>query len=185
MLDRGRKQQEGKGSWLVTLSAKYSELHLMCTVKKMQLWASKIDVKYFDTIDKEKLIAFTKETEKFAYLVELLYHKDLMMKNNPLLKILRKSYTLPYFSDLLGEYAKGKEVQDVNAFWRDKQQTVHTVEESLSKVLTDIDFELYSRKDIAELYENISLRRNVWLSLFDCQEMMEELDFNTLTQSRF
>ena len=185
MLDRGRKQQEGKGFWLVTLSAKYSEIHLMSTVKKMQLWANGVDVKYFDTINKEKLLAFTKESETFAYLVELLYHRDLMMKNNPLIQILRKNYTLPYFSDLLGEYAKGKEVQDINAFWRDKQQTVKAVEESLSKVLADIDFELYSRKDIAELYENISLRRNVWLSLFVCQEMMAELDFNVLKQSRF
>jgi len=185
MLDGGRKQQEGKASWFVMLRANYSEAHLMSTVKKMQLWASKIDVKYFDTIDKEKLLAFTKESEKFAYLVELLCHKELMMKNNPLLKILRKSYTLPYFSDLLGEYAKGKDVEDVNAFWHDKQQTVKAVEESLSKVLADIDFALYSRRDIAELYENISLRRNVWLSLFDSQEMMEELDFNILRQSRF
>jgi len=185
MLEKGRKQQEGKGSLLLTLRAKYSEIHLMSTVKKMQLWANKIDIKYFDPIDKEKLLAFTKESEKFAYLVELLYHKDLIMKNNPLLQKLREHYTLPYFSDLLGEYAKGVNVQDIDPFWQDRQQTVQAIEESLSKVLADIDFELYSRKDIAELYENISLRRNVWLSLFDCQDFMEEIDFNVLKQSRF
>ena len=185
MLCGGGKQEEGKRSWLGMLRANYSEAHLMSTVKKMQLWASKIDIKYFDAIDKEKLLAFMKESERFAYLVELLYHKELMMKNNPLLKILRKSYTPPYLSDLLGEYAKGKVGQDVNAFWHDKQQTVIAVEERLSSVFANIDFELYSRRDIAELYENISLRRNVWLSLFDSRELMEELDFNALRQSRF
>lgn len=185
MLERGRKQQEGKVSYLVLLAAKYSEVHLMSTVKKMQLWANGIDVKYFETMDKEKLLAFTKESEKFAYLVELLYHRDLMMKNNPLMQILSKKYTLPYFSDLLGEYAKGKEGKDIDTFWKDKKQTVYTVEETLSKVLSDIDFELYSRNDIAELYESISLRRNVWLSLFSCQKIMEELDFSALRQSRF
>jgi len=188
MLDKGRKEQEGKRSkslLMVRFRATYSEVHLMSTVKKMQLWASKIDDKYFDTVDKEKLLGFTKESEKFAYLVELLYHRDLEMKNNPLIKIMRKKYTLPYFSDLLGEYAKGKNVEDIDAFWKDRKETIQIIEKSLSTTLNEIDFEQYSRKDIAEIYENISLRRNVWLSLFDCQEMMYTLDFNALKLSRF
>lgn len=185
MLERGRREQEGKSSWLTTLRAKYSEMHLVSTVKKMQLWGNGVDVKYFDTIDKKKLLAFTKESGKFAYLVELLYHRDLMIKNNSLIQIVRKNYTLPYFSDLLGEYAKGKKVQEIDAFWRDKDKIVKAVEESLSKVLTDIDFEAYSKKEIAEFYENISLRRNVWLSLFECQILMAEIDFDALKQSRF
>lgn len=185
MLERGRKEQQGKVSWFVILAAKYSEMHLMSTVQKMQLWANDVNVKYFDTIDKEKLFAFTKESEKFAYLVKLLYHRDLMMKHNPLIRILGKNYTLPYLSDLLGEYAKGKNINEVDNFWKDTQQTVHAVEAYLSGVLEGIDFELYSKKDIAELYENISLRKNVWLSLLNCQKMMKELDFNALKVSRF
>jgi len=185
MISQGRKQQEGKESWFGTLSASYSEVHLMSTVKKMQLWGSKIDDKYFDMIDKNKLLAFTKESEKFAYLVELLYHKDLEIRNNPLIPILRKNYTLPNFVDLLDEYIKGKAVQDIDPFWRDKAQIIEAVEATLSNILIGIDFEKYSRKEIAELYENISLRRNVWLALFDCQEIMAEIDFNTLKQSRF
>lgn len=185
MLERGRKEQEGKMSWLVVLRAKYSEIHLMSTVKKMQLWANGIDAKYFGTINKEQLLSFTKESEKFVYLVELLYHRDLIIKNNPLIQILTEKYTLPYLSVLLGEYAKGTSVKDVDSFWKDKHQIVHTVEDSLSKVLAGIDLELYTKKDITELYEYISLRRNVWLSLFNCQNMMEELDFNTLKESRF
>jgi len=34
----------------------------MSTVTKMQLWASKIDVNYFDTIEKSILMGFTKPT---------------------------------------------------------------------------------------------------------------------------
>ena len=185
MLELGRDQQGGRASLWATYKAKYSAIHLMSTVKKMQLWADKIDVKYFTTIEKEKLLAFTKECEKFSYLVELLYHKDLAVKNNPLIQSLRKDYTLPYLSDLLGEYAKGKKVEEMDNFWDDKDQIIQRVEESLSKMLDKIDFEAYSRKDIAQLYESISLRKNVWLSLFDCQDMMKALDFNILKQSRF
>ena len=185
MLDAGRKYQEGKGSWFVRQKAKYAEDHLMGTVKKMQLWASKIDDSYFDTINKAKLLSFTKASEKFAYLVDLLYHRNLMMQNNPLVKNLIENYTLPNFSDLLDEYAKGKEVKDIEAFWKDKEQIIETVEKTLAKTLGEIDTDVYSKKDIAELYENISLRRNVWLSLFDCQEIMSEINFNALKQSRF
>jgi len=185
MMERGRKEQQGKVSWFISLAAKYSEMHLMSTVQKMQLWANEINVKYFDTIDKDKLLAFTKESEKFAYLVELLYHKDLMMKNNPLIRIVGMNYTLPYLSERLGEYAKGNVRLEVDYFWSDKGQVVHTVEDFLSQVLGDIDFESYAKSDIVELYENISLRKNVWLSFFNCQEMMKELDFDVLKQSRF
>jgi len=98
---------------------------------------------------------------------------------------LRKDYTLPYLSDLLGEYAKGKKVEEMDDFWKDKDQIIQRVEESLSKMLDKIDFDAYSKKDIAQLYESISLRKNVWLSLFDCEDMMKALDFNILKQSRF
>jgi len=185
MLERGRKVQEGKVSWFGALAAMYSEMHLMNTVKQMQLWANGIDLKYFDTIDKEKLLLFTKESERFAYLVELLYHKDLNMKDNPLMQIVRENYTLPYLSDLLGEYTKGKKVDEVNIVWKDKQQTILTVEKYLSKILDNIDFELYAKKDIVQLYENISLRKNVWLSFFTCEKIMQELDLDTLRESRF
>jgi hypothetical protein len=185
MMERGRKEQQGKVSWFVSLAANYSEMHLMSTVQKMQLWANEINVKYFETIDKDKLLAFTKESEKFAYLVELLYHKDLTMKHNPLMRIVGMNYTLPYLSELLAEYAKGKEKIDIDLFWSDKGQAVDAVEAFLSEVLGDIVFESYSKSDIVQLYENISLRKNVWLSFFTCQEMMKELDFHVLKQSRF
>ena len=41
------------------------------------------------------------------------------------------------------------------------------------------------KKDIAELYENIALRKNVWLSFFNCQKIMDELDFGVLENNRF
>ena len=181
MLERGRKQHEGKDSWFVILTAKYSELHLISTVKKMHLWANHIDSKYFDTIDKEKLLAFTKESEKFAYLVELLYHTDLNMKSNPLIELLGKNYTLPHLSDLIEEVLLDKEENS----WKDKNHIIQDVEAYLSKVFLDIDPELYTKKDIAELYENISLRKSVWLSFLSCQEIMQELDFKVLKESRF
>jgi len=170
---------------LLKIRAKYSDAHLMITVKKMQLWASKIDLNYFDTIEKNLLMGFTKECEKFTYMLRLLYHQDLAMKGNPLIKQLVVTYSLPSLSDLLNEYALGKEVKDIAPFWKDEKKTVEKVEESLAQLLSDIDFSAYSEDIISEFYENISLRRNVWLAFFSCQKMMEKIDFKVLERSRF
>jgi len=185
MLERGRKEREGKISFFDVLAAKYSQKHLMNTVKKMQLWANGIDADYFNTIDKNNLLRFTKESEKFAYLVELLYDKDLEMKDNPLLQVVIQNYTLPSLPDLLGKYTNEKKEDDVEDVWIDKEQTLHVIEEYLSKLLEDIDFESYAKKDIAELYENIALRKNVWLSFFNCHKIIQKLDFRLLEESRF
>jgi len=185
LLERGRKRQEGKDSIAMQIAAKYAELHLMTTVKKMQLWGNKIDTSYFNTIEKSTLSAFTKECEKFAYLVELLYHRDMKMGDNTLIAQLRKNYTLPYFTELVDTYAEGKNVQEVDDFWQDETKIVKQVETSLTQSLESIDFENYTRKEIAQMYENISLRRNVWLYLFKCQKLMKKLDFKTLEESRF
>lgn len=185
LLERGRRHDEEKSSLLLNISAKYSDAHLVSTVKKMQLWASKIDLNYFDTIEKNILMEFTKECEKFTYMLRLLYHQDLAMKDNPLTKQLVATYKLPSLSDLLNEYALGKEMQDIDPFWKDKKQTIEKVEESLVQLLSDIDFNTYSEEVISELYENISLRRNVWLAFFSCQEIMGKIDFRILKRSRF
>jgi uncharacterized membrane protein YgaE (UPF0421/DUF939 family) len=185
MLERGRKEQQGNVSLSCVLVSKYSDIHLMSTVKKMQLWANNIDVSYFDSIDKEKLLLFTKESERFAYLVELLYHRDLKMKQNPLMQIVSQNYTLPRLSDLLSEYRKQTKEEQADSIWQDKQRMVDAVEEYLSNVFENIDFEHYDKKDIVELYENIALRKHVWLSFFSCHQSMQALELNGLKQSRF
>ncbi|HIQ27413.1 MAG TPA: hypothetical protein EYH42_02800 [Sulfurovum sp.] len=184
LLDIGRKAQEGKHNLWGTVLANYSNVHLINTVKNMQLWASKVDEKYFN-MNKEVLTAFGMSCEKFVYLVELLYHRDLEMQNNTLIAKLREEYTLPYFSDLLKQYALGKNVQDVDAFWKDEVYIINTVEKSLAQTLEKIDFSHYSRTEIGEMYENISLRKNVWLALFACQNIMKKIDFKALEESRF
>lgn len=185
MLDRGRQRQEGKTSMGVSISAKYAQMHLMSTVSNMQLWATQMNVDYFDTIDKDALLRLTKECKRFAYLVELLYHRDMQMHDNPLVTTLRQAYTLPYFSDLLKEYAQGKNANEVSDFWKNEKKVLIRVEKSLDEVLAQINLDDYNKQDIIELYENISLRKNVWLALFACQRIMENIDFNVLKRGRF
>ena len=63
-------------SWWKRLVLTYSQTHLMSTVKKMQLWESKIDFKYFDDVDSEALAEFIKACESFVSEVQIIDDKD-------------------------------------------------------------------------------------------------------------
>ena len=185
LLQRNRSLDNKSGSFIGAMRAKYSKIHLMATVKKMQLWASQLDDKYFDALDKDLLLGFTKECETFVYLLEMKVKKDDELRDNPLIKAFQKKYSAATLADLLGEYAAGKEVKDIDPFWKDEEMIVTKIEEGLKYFLSDVKPDTYSEKEIIEFYENISLSRNVWLSLFSCQNMMEKLDFKVLERSRF
>jgi uncharacterized membrane protein YgaE (UPF0421/DUF939 family) len=185
LLQRNNNLELNKGTFLGRIAANYSTKHLMGTVKKMQLWASQLDDKYFDDIDKKRLLGFTKECETFTYLLQMMYQKDAQMSNNPLIRSFMEVHNKNRLADLMGEYAAGKEVKEVAATWRDETKIVTKIEEGLKTFLSDVKPGQYSEKEIIEFYENISLRRNVWLSFFSCQNMMETLDFKVLERSRF
>ena len=185
LLQRSNNVLEHKETFWGGMAAKYSEIHLMSTVKKMQLWASQIDTKYFDMVDQKALLGFSKECETFAYLLQMMYNRDLQMKDNTLIKSFRKQYSGENLADLLGEYALGKDLGEIAEIWKDEKKLVSKMEEHLEDFLADIKFSDYNENEILEFYENISLRRNVWLSLLNCQNMMAEIDFQVLQRSRF
>ncbi|NOR54767.1 MAG: hypothetical protein GQ531_01020 [Sulfurovum sp.] len=185
LMQRNRNLDENKATLLGGIAANYSTLHLMSTVKKMQLWASQIDEKYFDDIDKKTLLGFSKECETFTYLLEMMYRRDGQLADNALIKVFRTKNNQNTLADLLGEYAKGKEVKEIDNIWKDEKQMVSRIEEALRSFISNVKPGQYSDKEIIEFYENISLRRNVWISFFSCQTMMEALDFKVLERSRF
>jgi len=173
------------GSFLGKLKAKYAQIHLMHTVKKMQLWASKLDTKYFDEIDQKILLAFTKEAETFAYLLQMMYRREVQSINNPLIQAFSKKHKILSLTILLENYAKGQDVSKVESIWKNEKQIIGKIEDSLRDFLLKMESNKYSQNEIIEFYENISLRRNVWSSLISCQGMMEKLDFKVLKRSRF
>jgi len=185
LMRRSSNLSAHKGSFWGNMKARYAQKHLMGTVKKMQLWASKIDTKYFNEIDQKTLLDFSKEAESFAYLLQMMYRREVESIQNPLIQALREKHKTLSLATLLESYAKGQNVSDVDAVWRDKKQIIGKIEESLKAFLQDMKPGQYSQDEIIEFYENISLRRNVWASLLSCQNMMEKLEFKVLERSRF
>jgi len=163
----------------------YSTIHLTQTVKKMQLWADKIDERYFEGFDKTQAVAFSKACESFAYLLQMLYRQNRLMTTNPLLGVFNDTDHGIKLVQLLGEYASGKESNDIEAFWKNKAELVAKTQEKLTRFFDDISPDTYSEQDLIDVYENISLRRNVWLAFLAAQELMETVNFRVLKQNRF
>lgn len=156
-----------KDTFLLRIMAYYANAHLLNTMSGVKLWASKIDFKYFNALDKATLDTLVNETQELTYFLHLLYTQNKQMKDNDLTLHLRKNNTLPYYN-----------IENISL-------NADTIENALTQALNDIDFQVYSEETIINFYENINLRKNVWTSYFKCKEIAKTLDLQVLKGSRF
>lgn len=185
LLERSNRFLLDKDSFWGRIKAWYARNHLMNSARKMQIWAGKIDTNYFDTLDAEKLIAFTKECETFAYLLQMMYTEEISSTNNALIQRLKEENIKFDLSRVLTQYAQGKEPAEIKSIWRDDQKIIAAIEEHLVDFFSYIEPDKYTPEEMIRFYEFLAIRRNVWVSFFNCQNLMEELDFAILERSRF
>jgi uncharacterized membrane protein YgaE (UPF0421/DUF939 family) len=170
----------GDNTLFSKLKGWYARQHLMATAKKMQLWASKIDAKYFDSIDREALTAFTKECETFAYFLLMMYRKEIRHRDNRLIRrFLMEKREFSLYDTLL-HYTRESEAKK-----SDSKTLVDDFEGHLSAFFARMKSEEFSREELEAFYEFIGMRRSVWIAFFNTQSLMEKLDFDVLTRSRF
>ena len=185
LLQRSNNLLSQKGSPLGRLKAWYAQKHLTNTVKKMQLWASKIDTKYFDTLDQKTLLAFTKECESFAYLLQMMYRQEISSMDNRLIQRFKEGRVTPKLAELTILYAQNNRLKDLEQRWEDPQKLIDAIEAYLAEFFSQMKPGEYSQDEIINFYELIALRRNVWVSFFHCQKLLEQLDLKVLERSRF
>ena len=174
-----------KDSFWGKYKAMYAQVHLMSTVKKMQLWASKIDMKYFDSIEQQTLLAFTKECETFAYLLQMMCRREIASVDNVLIQDFKEKNKTLKLADVIVLYAQGAETKNLDSKWRNSQEILDTMEQYLVNFFSHIEPDQYSQETIIHFYELIALRRNVWVSFLNCQDLMGKLDLKVLERSRF
>jgi len=185
LLKRSNNLLAHRGSFLGKMKAWYAYKHLMHTVKKMQLWADKIDTQYFDTIDRETLLTFTKECETFAYLIKMLYAREIDLVDNVLIQRFKDENRIITLADVMEHYANGMKMKQLDSQWRDPQKIIDAIEAHMTDFFSRMKSDKYSQEDVIRFYELIALRRNVWVSFSHCQRLMEKLDFKILERSRF
>jgi hypothetical protein len=157
----------------------------MNTVKKMQLWASQIDEKYFDTIDKALLLQFTKSCESFAYMLQTMYFNDRTYRENPLVKAFLTQNQEYALVPLLKAYAQRITPTRIDEKWKNKEHIIARMEARLKAFDKNKDDTHYTQEQIMHFYTTISLHKNVWSALFECSEQMAKLDLKQLEESRF
>jgi len=175
----------GAGTWFGSIKSRYALYHLKSTMKKMQLWASKIDIKYYNSIDQEHFSNFIKECETLAYSLEMIYGTNKQITESSLIKAFKAENIQVPLEALLDQYTDVTKPKEIDPLWRDEKKIVGIMEKKLQGFLSDKSRGEYSDKEIIEFYESITLSSNVWSSLLNCQNMMKELDFKVLERSRF
>ena len=159
------------------LFSKYSKLHLLSTVKKMQLWASKIDTKYFEQIDKKELLAYAKELEIFAYLLQIMSEDAKKSENNSISINYFEKYKASSLYNILNSYAKEQIEIDKNI--------EKIIEDRLKEFLPELNSTQYTKDEIIKFYENISVRRDVWMALLEVQKREKNLNLELLKDTKF
>jgi len=185
LLEHNRNRILGQHSLWDSIAAAYARHHLMNTVKQMQLWASQIDEKYFHTIDKQKLLAFTQTCESFAYLLQTMYRNDRNYLKNPLIRDFLMQNRVYALIPLLKTYAKGISPEAIDERWKDKKNIIKQMEARLKAFDKNRNNTDYTQEQIMHFYTSVSLHKSVWEVLFEYNEQMAALDLEVLEQSRF
>ncbi len=172
---------KGKARFWQKIAARYNARYLMNTVSKMKLWAAQIDTGYFDDVEKEALLAYVRNCERFATL--LLIHTRTIdaQKHNPLLQ----AYLLKRHNATLAKALEHLADNPFTASASDLQTATERFENELSDFFKKENPERYERESVVSFYETISLYRHIWHTFFDLERKMAYLNLTSLKESRF
>ncbi len=172
---------KGKARFWQKIAAHYNRRYLMNTVAKMKLWAAQIDTAYFDDIEKEALLSYVRNCERFATLLLIHIHTIDAQKENPLLR----SYLLERHNAALVEALERLADKPLLTSVSDMKAATERFEKELLDFFTKENPERYERESVVSFYETISLYRHIWHTFFDLEAKMAHLNLTSLKESRF
>ena len=178
-------RESDKGGFWQRWSRRYAAKHLMNTVRKMALWAGKVDTALFPQIDAERLQAFVAACEEMAYILLMMSRREANAKARSLTAHFREQYGKGVMVRLTEAYAKGRYPDEINEEERDLKRQAKRVEEHLAAFATQIEKEARGESETVVFLEAVSLRKSVALAFSRCQSEMERLPLRTLRESRF
>ena len=172
---------KGKVRFWQKMAARYNIRYLMNTVVKMKLWAAQIDTAYFDDIEKEALLSYVRNCERFATLLLIQARTIDVQKENPLLQAYLLERHNAALVEALEHFADDPAANTVS--------NIDTVAERFEKELSDF-FEKeklrhYDSEAAISFYETVSLYRHIWHTFFGLETKMAQLNLTSLKESRF
>ncbi len=148
---------------------------LYTTVEKMHIWASKLDKRYFSKVDYEMLNSYLKETKKLSTITELLESLRYSIQKNPQLSQIKKrvAETETDISNYLA-----KDIQNRRDF------IIQRVEK-LDKMISNLNLQDYTAKDISNISEYITLKKLFEETLLKSEKMRAKAGLEQLKWSHF
>ncbi|SFV58452.1 hypothetical protein MNB_SV-6-1739 [hydrothermal vent metagenome] len=164
-----------RSSLFLKLKALYGEKHLSSLSKKMKLWGESIDLKYFDSIQKEKLDIFLKSCEEFAYMLLLMQSFQKSISNNRLIEGFCKRY----------QNCINIEAFDINNK-EELEDILKKLENDLEEFFTNMKDEVMAnREEVIDFYLFFEIRKNLLTLFLRIRTSLSREDFQTLQKYRF
>lgn len=155
------------------------------SLEKMQLWASKVDTRYFATEDKRSLLDFSKACQSIAIRTQAL-----LEARDPAKQAVLKTR--------LGQFGSSSNLQQVLSLLASEPiteknygridslaPTVESVEQGLDQALAAANIDSLGAEDIAYFYSQLNRQALLWQSVGQCKQAMSKINWQTLVHSRF
>ncbi|USD61645.1 FUSC family protein [Vibrio sp. SCSIO 43140] len=175
--------QNLKPTWLTRLTL---ALHLKTAnvaSKKLLLWASKVDVSYFNNNTQEQLVLYAKRCGVLMGHANNLVAAQTILKNNSLITKLRETHIDTVLPSLVEVHGKAK--PDSGDHFDNAEQEYTKAEQALEAFFESLDLDQVNKNDIAGFYLFLHLKRNLYESLKNVEEASQGIDLDNLKMHRF
>lgn len=151
--------------------------------KKLLLWASKVDVSYFNNNTQEQLVLYAKRCGVLMGHANNLVAAQTILKNNSLITKLRETHIDTVLPNLINVHGKAK--SDSGEYFDLAEQEYTKAEQALETFFESLDLDKVNKNDIAGFYLFLHLKRNLYESLKNVEETGQGIDLNNLRMHRF
>ncbi|WP_234493962.1 FUSC family protein [Vibrio maritimus] len=175
--------QNLKPTWLTRITL---ALHLKTAnvaSKKLLLWASKVDVSYFNNNTQEQLVLYAKRCGVLMGHANNLVAAQTILKNNSLITKLRETHIDTVLPSLVEVHGKAK--PDSGDHFENAEQEYTKAEQALEAFFESLDLDQVNKNDIAGFYLFLHLKRNLYESLKNVEEASQGIDLDNLKMHRF
>ncbi len=162
----------------------YHQFHLERSVSKLQLWALKVDGRYFKKSSVQELADFSAALLLLSSKIKLFNRHNAHFKKSVLYLKIRELSEGKLFEKLGETFLEDKSVLERETTFNEIRAQIHNIESTLEKLKAGINIESISHEDIGDFYINIDLRHSLWMALEKTNRLMNTIDFEDLKMSR-
>ncbi|WP_338165785.1 FUSC family protein [Vibrio sp. 10N] len=176
-------QQLLKPSWRTRLALALHIKTANVASKKLLLWASKVDVTYFDKNSQPQLVHYAERCGVLMGHTNNLVAAQTILKNNSLITKLRETHSDTVLPGLVKVHSLAK--PNRREYFSRAEQEYAQAEQALETFFESLNLDEIKRSDIAGFYLFLHLKRNVYESLKNVEEASRDIDLDNLKMHRF